>query len=151
MSLDVYLTTKEVYLKEPSSGIFIRENGQTVEISEEEWNKRYPDRRAVKFKSEEEETNEVYSGNITHNLNRMATEAGIYEHLWRPDEIAITKAKQLIDPLRVGLDILKSDPERFKKFNPENGWGSYEGLVQFVEDYLNACYEFPEAEVEVSR
>ena len=151
MSLDVYLTTKEVYLKEPSSGIFIRENGQTVEISEEEWNKRYPDRQAVKFKSEETETNEVYSANITHNLNTMAIEAGIYEHLWRPDEIAITKAKQLIYPLRVGLDILKSDPERFKKFNPENGWGSYEGLVEFVEDYLNACYQFPEAEVEVSR
>ena len=39
---------------------------------------------------------EVYSANITHNLNRMAMEAGIYECLWRPDEHGITKAAQII-------------------------------------------------------
>jgi hypothetical protein len=26
---------------------------------------------------------EVFSSNITHNLNKMATEAGIYKHLLR--------------------------------------------------------------------
>jgi hypothetical protein len=81
----------------------------------------------------------------------MAEAAGIYEHLWRPDEIKITKAKELIEPLRQGLHNLKSEPERYKKFNPENGWGSYDGLVKFVENYLNACYEYPDADVEVSR
>ena len=60
----------------------------------------------------------VHSANITHNLNKMAGEAGIYKHLWRPDKIGITKAEQLVEPLRAGLEILKSDPERFKKFNP---------------------------------
>jgi hypothetical protein len=57
----------------------------------------------------------------------------------------------LIEPLRQGLHNLKSEPERYKKFNPENGWGSYDGLVKFVENYLNACYEYPDADVEVSR
>lgn len=98
-----------------------------------------------------EETEQVYWANITHNLNTMAGEAGIYEHLWRPDEIKITKAKELIEPLRQGLHNLKSEPERYKKFKPENGWGSYDGLVKFVENYLNACYEYPDADVEVSR
>ena len=106
---------------------------------------------AGKTLTEEAETNEVYSANITHNLGKMAGEAGIYEHLWRPDEIKITKAKELIEPLRQGLHNLKSEPERYKKFNPENGWGSYDGLVKFVENYLNACYEYPDADVEVSR
>jgi len=50
-----------------------------------------------------------------------------------------------------GLHNLKIEPERYKKFNPENGWGSYDGLVKFVENYLNACYEYPDADVEVSR
>lgn len=151
MSLDIYLITKDVQLKKASSGIFVRENGQTKEITEEEWYSRYPGREPVKFQEQQEETNTVYHANITHNLNNMADEAGIYEHLWQPDEIEITKAKELIEPLRQGLHNLKSEPERYKKFNPENGWGSYEGLVKFVENYLNACYEYPEAEINADR
>lgn len=151
MSLDVYLITKEPQIRKASSGIFVRENGQTKEITQEEWNAKNPNREPIKFETEETETNEVYSANITHNLNKMAGEAGIYEHLWQPDEINITKAKELIEPLREGLHKLKSEPERYKKFNPENGWGSYDVLVKFVENYLNACYEYPDADVEVSR
>ena len=94
---------------------------------------------------------DVYSQNITHNLTEMADEAGIYQHLWRPEEIGITKAKQLIKPLGLGLRLLKSDPERFKKFNSPNGWGVYEHFVEFVENYLTACKEFPKAKVNVSR
>jgi hypothetical protein len=94
---------------------------------------------------------EVYWRNITHNLNRMADEAGIYKHLWRPDEIGVSRAGDLIQPLRDGLAVLESDPERFKQFNPANGWGSYEGLVDFVREYLAACEANPDAEIEVSR
>lgn len=151
MSLDVYLTTKEPQIKKASSGIFVRENGQTKEITQEEWNAKYPGEIPVKFEQEETETNEVYSANITHNLNIMAREAGVYEHLWRPDEITISKARELIEPLREGLHKLKLEPEKYKKFNPKNGWGSYDGLVKFVENYLNACYEYPEADVRASR
>ena len=100
---------------------------------------------------EKEEAEEYYSSNITHNLNKMASEAGIYEALWRPDEIGITKAAQLIEPLREGLAILTSDRLRFERLNPANGWGSYEGLVVFVRDYLRACQEYPESEVHASR
>jgi len=94
---------------------------------------------------------EVYERNITHNLNKMAAEAGIYEHLWRPDELGITKAQQLIKPLRAGLDLLVSDPEHFKVFNPENGWGDYVSLVEFVREYLSACEVNLDADVSVSR
>ena len=93
----------------------------------------------------------LYSRNITHNLNLMAGEAGIYEACWRPDEIGITKAEQLIEPLTKGLALLRADPERFKAFNASNGWGVYENFVEFVEDYLSNCREHPDADVEVSR
>jgi hypothetical protein len=94
---------------------------------------------------------EVFDYNITHNLNKMAGEAGIYECLWRPDEIGISKAEQLIELLRAGLDLLEGDPERFKGFNPANGWGDYDGLVRFVKAYLRACEENPDATISVSR
>jgi hypothetical protein len=46
---------------------------------------------------------------------------------------------------------LKDNPERYKEFNPENGWGNYEVLVGFVSKYLDACYEYPDSDVEVWR
>ena len=94
---------------------------------------------------------EVYSRNITHNLNKMAEEAGIYYHVWRPDEIGITKASELILPLTKGLQRLLSSPEVFKAFDAPNGWGRYENLVEFVRAYRDACEANPDADVEVSR
>ena len=93
----------------------------------------------------------VHSGNITHNLVPMAEEAGIYQHLWRPEELGISKAGGLIGPLSEGLAKLLAEPEKYKVFNPENGWGDYDGLVQFAHEYLRACCENPDAEIEVSR
>ena len=81
----------------------------------------------------------------------MAQEAGIYQHVWRPEELGITKARQLIDPLNNGLEKLRKDPVFYKKFNPENGWGDYELLVDCVAKYLKACQDFPDSDVRVSR
>jgi hypothetical protein len=94
---------------------------------------------------------EGYSANITHNLNGMASEAGIYEIVWRPDEYGITKANQLIEPLRKAITEMKADPERFKKYNAKNGWGAYDRFVPWLEEYLAACEEDPDASVRVSR
>ena len=93
----------------------------------------------------------IYNGNITHNLGKMADAAGIYQHLWRPEELGITTASQLIEPLCQGLKLLKSNRKRFEKLNPENGWGSYDGLVKFVEEYIRACEDNPEATVRACR
>ena len=94
---------------------------------------------------------DVFDRHITHNLIKMAREAGIYEVLWRPEEIGIDKASDMIPYLEKGVETLKSDPERFKEFNPENGWGSYEGLLVFAVDTLAACKEHPDARVSASR
>lgn len=42
-------------------------------------------------------------------------------------------------------------PDKFKKLNPANGWGDYDGLLAFVAAYLEACMEHPDATVRVSR
>lgn len=140
MSLDVYLTRK-LYLS--------YDEGKTYEEKEED----------------------VYNSNITHNLGEMADKSGIYEALWRPhrlkedynipendyfaeyefEEKTTTKAKDIIDFLEKGLADLKARPDYFKKFNSPNGWGMYEQFVPFVEEYLNACKEFPEAIVRTCR
>lgn len=93
----------------------------------------------------------VYDANITHNLSRMADEAGIYKHLWCPQEVEITSAQQLIEPLERGLALLRAEPEKFLPYNPANGWGSYETLVKFVEEYIAACKAHPDATVVAHR
>lgn len=92
----------------------------------------------------------IYSSNITHNLKKMAEEAGIYMCLWHPQKIGITKASQLIVPLTKGIQLMKSDPDRFTKYNPENGWGSYLHFIPWIEIYLRECELNPEAEVSTS-
>ena len=94
---------------------------------------------------------EIYDRNITHNLGAMAEAAGIYKYLWRPDEIGVFKAEQLVLPLTEGLARLKADPEKFKAMNPPNGWGDYDGLVDFVKEYRDACEANPNATVKASR
>lgn len=94
---------------------------------------------------------EIYSANITHNLGKMARAAGIYEALWRPEEIGITKARQLIEPLQAGLAKLEADPEKYEAYNASNGWGLYKHFVPFVRKYLEACEANPDADVSVSR
>lgn len=149
MSLDVWLSDPDKNTDPiKRTGIFIREDGQTREISREEWDAKFPNTVPV---TAEIETNHLYSNNITHNLNSMAMLADLYEPLWRPDEIGITKAKQLIAPLTEGLARLEAEPDRYKALNPLNGWGNYEGLVWFVRRYLEACKKYPDADVNVNR
>lgn len=98
-----------------------------------------------------EDCEEVYWANITHNLTEMASQAGIYMPLWRPEEIGKTKAGEIIELLEKGLSDLKARPEHFKKFNSPSGWGMYEHFVPFVEKYLEACRMYPDAVIYVSR
>ena len=67
------------------------------------------------------------------------------------NEIGVTAAGQLIDPLIQGLFLLDSQPELFRHFEPVNGWGSFEGFVMFVENYLDECIKHPTAKVQVCR
>ena len=149
MSLDVYLYDEKL-TGDKGSGVFVRENGSTREITREEWDEKFPGYEPVATTADKN-TSQLYWGNITHNLGKMAVEAKIYDCLWRPDEHGMTHARDIIKPLTKGLARLKKDPERFKVLNPLNGWGSYEGLVSFVDDYLKACIAHPDALIEVSR
>lgn len=96
---------------------------------------------------------EVYERNITHNLSEMARQAGLYEALWRPEEIEGFEgsASELVPILREGLTKLKADPDYFRRFSPSNGWGGYENLVTFTESYMESCMANPDATVFVSR
>lgn len=99
----------------------------------------------------DDEGNCLYRANITHNLNKMADEAGIYRILWRPEEFGITKASEIVEPLSEGVKLLATQQSRFEQFNAENGWGMWEHFLLFCCRYLQACKDHPNASVEASR
>jgi hypothetical protein len=122
-------------------------------------------------KTLEPKREEVYSANITHNLGKMASEAGLYEALWRPhrlkpgydipeddykaeweyEEANPVRAHEIIEIIEKGLADMKDRPKHYEKFNSPNGWGLYKHFVPFIEKYLAALKEFPEAQVECDR
>ena len=134
MSLDVYLIGKTT--EEPCQSQFYCQDCD----------------QAHTFEHTRKVTEQFFDANITHNLGKMAEEAGIYTHLWHPENLPNqpVKAKDLIEPVAAGLALMKADPNRFKKHNAPNGWGLYEHFIPWIERYLAALREFPEADVHTS-
>lgn len=93
---------------------------------------------------------DVFDANITHNLGRMAEEAGIYRLLWWAEEDGIKQAGQLIEPLAKAIADMKADRPRFEALNSPNGWGKYEHFLPWLERLHEACVASPEARVRVS-
>jgi hypothetical protein len=113
----------------------------------------------------------LYSSNITHNLGKMASEAGIYEALWRPyqlkegynisegdyqaeykfEEENPVRGYEIIPVIEKGLEDMIARPAHYKTFDSPNGWGLYKHFVPFIEKYLEALKEYPESFVECSR
>lgn len=151
MSLDVHLVLPgPAQPGETVERIFVRRGGADVEISRAEWDELCPGREPVVAVGRSDRR-EVYRANITHNLGPMAEEVGLYQPLWRPEEIGIGQAAELIAPLREGLARLHAERDSLQAFNPANGWGDYGLLVRFTANYLAACDRWPAAQVEVWR
>lgn len=62
--------------------------------------------------------------NITHNMNKVA---------------------DIIHRLPTLLEDLINNEVELRQYLPSNGWGTFEGLISFVCDYLKECYKHKEA------
>ena len=89
--------------------------------------------------------------NITHNMGEAASIAGSYRFIWRPDEQGIVLAKDNIKNLRIALGSFYNNYDELLKYDPENGWGSLDQLIDFTKSFLDACVKHPNAMIEVSR
>ncbi len=91
---------------------------------------------------------EVYSANATHNLIPMWHKAGVYESLY---ESQGKEASEILPILRSGLEKMQDDQETYKQLAPTNGWGTYEGAIEFLAGLINACEENSGAAIRVWR
>lgn len=101
-------------------------------------------------------------GNITYNVDAMFALA-----LGEPDEgvrnggdvvfhrkdpalkrFIDRPASEAIDPLRAAVSRMETDPEAYRVLNPSNGWGDYDGALDYLRRFLSACEEQPDRLVE---
>ncbi|WP_442637939.1 hypothetical protein [Rossellomorea marisflavi] len=90
----------------------------------------------------------LFRANITHNLTRMWSEAGVYESLYKSEG---KQAHTVLNALESGLGRLKSDPTHFNQFNAENSWGLYKHAVPWLEELVINFKNFPDAIIEIGK
>lgn len=155
MSLDLYIMSKTPVLHR-GTGVYIRDNGETKELeTKQEVLTYFPDVNPDDIEEKTYEDNTYFHINLTHNLTTMADECKVignyiskkdgvivtlYDLLWHPEEnlgIVTPDMNYIEDVISCYRRLLK-DADYFKKFNPENGWGTYEQLVKGTKEYINA-------------
>jgi len=109
----------------------------------------------------------VFDENVGGSIVDLAERIGLPECIWRPDEYAIDKAGQLIEPLAAGLAITRATTDRKTPIATEyihrsngtclarsvdsNEVATTSRLASVVSRYLEACREHPDATVTVWR
>lgn len=103
-----------------------------------------------KGKTWEPDVDMVFMINITNNLQNMAISIGVYDAIWEPKEPDM-KAKEIIEPLSLGLARLNRRHRLLRKYEDPNGWGTIESFKKTITDYLEACIKYPESKIETTR
>lgn len=111
----------------------------------EEVHSHFPDADLSHISVYEYEDEDFWHGNITHNMNKMASEVPIegtkltlYDLLWRPDEhdFATAGSSSYREYMLKGYLYLRTYKEELLPLNPDNGWGNYDQLLAFTLDFL---------------
>lgn len=53
--------------------------------------------------------------------------------------------------LRTGIDYMQRHPTPFRRLNPSNGWGDFDGQLEALRELLAACEASPDAKVAIWR
>lgn len=87
---------------------------------------------------------DVFSDNITGNVEPMWREAGCHDALYKSKGKA---AYEVLDELKAGLSLMESEPERFKALNPSNGWGDYDGALEWLRRLICVFELYPDGKI----
>lgn len=155
MSLDLYINSNTPVLHR-GTGVYVRKGGETIELkTKQEVLIYFPDVNPEDIEEKTYEDNEYFHMNLTHNLTEMASQCRVigtcnydadsaivtlYDLLWHPkDNLKVeTPTFDYLEDVMQCYKKLLEKPEFYKQYNPENGWGSYEGLVRNTKKFIIA-------------
>lgn len=85
-------------------------------------------------------SHEVGGWQLTYNLSEMVRSAGAYKIFANHS----TTGPEGLEILERAVLALESDPDRFRKMNPANGWGSYDGLLKVFREMVREMKDGPQ-------
>jgi hypothetical protein len=85
------------------------------------------------------DTHETYERNVTYNVSTMLKRAGFH-----PNVVDGMTAVQLRPVVSHAVCVMEDNPSYFELFNPENGWGSYENVMEFLVELSLYLKEAPD-------
>jgi len=89
----------------------------------------------------------VEIGNITYNIAPMWVVAlggaGIRRFEGAP-------GVEAAGPLSEGVERMRADPATYRAMNPPNGWGNYEGALEYLDRLARACALHPSHRIRIS-
>ena len=92
-----------------------------------------------------EERTVVTVGNYTSNVAGMWKKALGYSLR----ELDNKKADSCIEDLRKAIANMEDNPKEYKEMNPPNGWGDYEGALNYLRKLLDACVKNPKCKIDI--
>ena len=90
----------------------------------------------------------IFETNITYNLSNM-----YYKCVDKEKGLKIfdnMSCKEALPILQKVIEDLIDNKEGYQKLNPENGWGSYEGLLERFLDMRKCCVDNPDGIIKLS-
>lgn len=84
-------------------------------------------------------------GNYTFNVGGMWRKALGHSLL----ELNGQAAGDALPRLREAVAVMESNPDEYRAMNPANGWGSYEGALEFLTRLRDRCQEHPKTTIVV--
>lgn len=105
----------------------------------------------VSFKAKLEGTDQwVYVGadwiNHTYNTAAMIKEVcGSYPSDWDG-----RKCADMYPIIAQGAALLRDNPQRYRQFEPSNGWGTVETTLDFLMKIADNCEKYPTAVIEIT-
>ena len=93
-------------------------------------------------------TVEIYEANVTYNLSDMYYKCIDTEYGYR--KLDGMKCDEALPILNNAIQDMITNAADYKKFNPANGWGSYDGLLKQMQQMRDCCEKNPDGIISVS-
>lgn len=105
----------------------------------------------VNFKTKLEGTDQwVYVGDdwINHTYNTAAMIKEVCGS--SPSDWDGRKCADMYPVIAQGATLLQNNPQRYRQFEPSNGWGTVETTLDFLMKIADNCEKYPTAVIEIT-
>jgi hypothetical protein len=76
----------------------------------------------------------------------------IYVILWkRLRDLHGVLCADAVPQLATAVEHMRTHPQEYEQFAPRNGWGNYEGALEFLTRIYEGCKRHPKCTIKISR